>query len=81
MEKTKRQPEMDRHGYCEQCKFFSIKSMGPGSPPVTICRYNPPSMKAAFTVMGPGQAAWQMASGFPQVEKTDWCGRFEPELQ
>lgn len=46
---------------------------------VFICRVNPPVSSAAL-VMTPEGPGWQSVTTWPQVEKSDWCAKFEPQL-
>jgi hypothetical protein len=52
--------------------------MGIGTTVNFVCRFNPPKVIAQL-VPGPEGLAWQGMSFWPNVAKTDWCAKFEPE--
>lgn len=75
----KNSPVLNGRGYCEQCRHCSAR-VEPGSKTIAlVCRLNPPTASAALLMTPQGQAQWQVACIWPQVNKDDFCGKFEPQ--
>ena len=69
---------MHSRGSCDTCKWCGIVSAA-DKVVQFVCRFNPPVVNAAL-VMGPQGPAWSGTSSWPNVAKTDWCSKYEPQL-
>lgn len=79
MDKTDRNDRaMHAHGSCDTCKFCGVVS-GLDKALTFVCRLNPPVVNAAL-VMGPQGPSWSGITSWPNVTKTDWCSKHEPQL-
>lgn len=79
MDKTERNDRaMHARGSCDMCKWCGIASAA-GKIVTFVCRFNPPTTHAAL-VMSPQGPAWQGMTTWPNVDKTDYCSRYEPQL-
>jgi hypothetical protein len=60
---------------CGNCQFFESLSK--------TCRAKPPNAEVmGIAGRGPsGEPALQVATFFPQVKETDWCGQHQPGLE
>lgn len=77
MEKTLA-PTTTAHGTCNECRFCGVAN-AIDKTVTLICRVKPPVATAALVQTSPSNMAWNSATVWPNVNKADWCGSFEPQ--
>ena len=65
---------------CQNCKFHATV-LGADATMQTQCRYSLPEVICQFIPQGGGQVGvLSQRKPWPAMEKDDWCGKYEPQL-
>ena len=66
---------------CMSCRFHDSQRLVAEMKTVDICRYAPPAVHVNLVPTQGDRVELRNQTLWPVVESTDWCGRYEPQLE